>query len=60
MEFPRLIIGGAPFSAQYNEDPESIPIVEILRVAFENGINCIDTSPYYGNSEILIGKASFT
>ncbi|CCD23164.1 D-arabinose 1-dehydrogenase (NAD(P)(+)) ARA2 NDAI_0B01300 [Naumovozyma dairenensis CBS 421] len=54
---PPLIVGGGTFSEQYNSDPESLPISEILRYAFTNGVNAIDTSPYYGDSEILIGKA---
>lgn len=54
---PPLIIGGATFNYQYNENPEATPIYEILDLAFTSGLIAIDTSPYYGPSEILIGKA---
>ncbi|EDO18352.1 hypothetical protein Kpol_1013p23 [Vanderwaltozyma polyspora DSM 70294] len=56
---PDLILGGATFNTQYNDDPSSIPIADILRTAFKNGINAIDSSPYYGPSEILLGNALF-
>ncbi|KAK6201717.1 D-threo-aldose 1-dehydrogenase [Scheffersomyces amazonensis] len=54
---PPLIIGGAVFNTQYSDDPRSLPAKEILRNAFEKGLNAIDTSPYYGPSEIIIGEA---
>jgi len=52
-----LIVGGAVFNTQYNDDPSSIPVKNLLLTAFKNGINAIDTSPYYGPSEILLGQA---
>ena len=52
-----LIMGGAGFSYQLTAAPESIPVVEIIKRAFESGIKAIDTSPYYEPSEQLIGKA---
>jgi D-arabinose 1-dehydrogenase len=52
-----LIIGGAVFNTQYNDDPTSIPIVNMLETGFKLGINAIDTSPYYGPSEELLGNA---
>ncbi|CCE62409.1 hypothetical protein TPHA_0C02560 [Tetrapisispora phaffii CBS 4417] len=54
---PNLILGGATLSSQYNDDPNSIPIADMIRFAFRNGITAIDTSPYYGDSEIIYGKA---
>lgn len=54
---PELILGGAILNTQYNDDPEEVPIVEMLRFAFSHGITAIDTSPYYGPSEILYGEA---
>ncbi|SCU94547.1 LADA_0G09230g1_1 [Lachancea dasiensis] len=56
-ELPKLILGGATLNTQYNTDPASLPIVEMLRMAFQLGIRAIDTSPYYGSSESLYGKA---
>lgn len=52
-----LVLGGATLNTQYNDKPEDIPLVSMIEYAFENGINAIDTSPYYGDSEILYGKA---
>ncbi|SCU81721.1 LAFA_0C06766g1_1 [Lachancea sp. 'fantastica'] len=54
---PSLILGGATLNTQYNDDPESIPLTEMIRYAFERGIRAIDTSPYYGESESLYGRA---
>lgn len=52
-----LIIGGAVFNTQYNDNPQSLPITRILETSFKLGINAIDTSPYYGPSEELLGAA---
>jgi D-arabinose 1-dehydrogenase len=54
---PPLLIGGAVFNQQFNENPEQLPVEEILRLGFSYGLNAIDTSPYYGPSEILLGEA---
>lgn len=56
-ELPPLIIGGAVFNTQYNSDPHNISVSNILDVAFSKGLNAIDTSPYYGPSEEIYGKA---
>ncbi|KAJ9572343.1 uncharacterized protein HLK63_F05665 [Nakaseomyces glabratus] len=53
----KIILGGATLNTQYNDNPEEVPIVDMLRHAFTNGINAIDTSPYYGPSEIIFGQA---
>lgn len=52
---PPLLIGGAVFNKQFNDQPELLPVEKIIREAFAHGINAIDTSPYYGPSETLIG-----
>lgn len=57
VQLPPLILGGATLNSQYNDDPRAIPIVKMLKYAFSNGINAIDTSPYYGPSEIIYGEA---
>lgn len=54
---PPLIIGGAVFNNQYSDDPFALPAKEIIQLAFENGLNALDTSPYYGPSEEIIGAA---
>lgn len=56
-DLPPLIIGGATFNYQYTDNPEATPVYEILDLAFSSGLIALDTSPYYGPSEILIGKA---
>lgn len=45
------------FNTQYNSDPHSLSSTEILEVAFAKGFNAIDTSPYYGPSEEILGEA---
>ncbi|KAK6456617.1 D-threo-aldose 1-dehydrogenase [Scheffersomyces xylosifermentans] len=54
---PPLIVGGAVFNTQYSSDPRNLPVKEIVQLAFENGLNAIDTSPYYGPSEEILGEA---
>uniref|UniRef100_A0A060TAT9 ARAD1B09922p n=1 Tax=Blastobotrys adeninivorans TaxID=409370 RepID=A0A060TAT9_BLAAD len=56
-KLPGIIIGGGVFNTQMNDDPLKLPIVDIIDRAFQYGANAIDTSPYYGPSEELIGKA---
>lgn len=56
-ELPQVILGGGVFNTQMNEDPEALPVAEIVRRAFDAGVTAIDTSPYYGPSEELIGRA---
>lgn len=52
-----LVLGGAILNQQYTDEPESIPLEDIIKYAFSHGINAIDTSPYYGPSEVLYGRA---
>ncbi|KAI5293307.1 hypothetical protein KEM52_005657 [Ascosphaera acerosa] len=54
---PSLILGSATFNYQFNEDPFAIPSTVIVQKALEHGIRAFDTSPYYGPSEKLLGKA---
>lgn len=52
-----ITLGGATLNVQYNDDPTSIPLLAMVEKAFASGVcNSIDTSPYYGDSEILYGK----
>lgn len=57
VDLPPLIVGGAVFNTQYTDDPYKLPVRDILARAFENGLVAIDTSPYYGASEELLGSA---
>lgn len=56
-KLPPLVLGGAVVNTQYNDDPTKVPLVDMLRYGFKNGIRAIDTSPYYGPSEIFYGNA---
>jgi len=40
-----------------NDSPSTLPVAELLSHAFSLGLNAVDTSPYYGPSEVLLGKA---
>ncbi|KAJ9504384.1 hypothetical protein H2202_000440 [Exophiala xenobiotica] len=52
---PPLVLGGGGFSYQLISDPQSIPISDVIKSAFEAGIR--NPSPYYEPSEQLLGKA---
>lgn len=56
-DLPPLLLGGAVFNEQFNDHPERLPVQQMLKIGFSNGITAIDTSPYYGPSEILLGNA---
>lgn len=58
LKISKLSLGGAPFSNLFgtcNEDE----CIELVRQAIKQGINYIDTAPWYGQgrSEALLGKA---
>ncbi|KAF9042558.1 Aldo/keto reductase [Hymenopellis radicata] len=55
----QLVIGGGVLSNQYNTDDhlESTVPLRVVRLAFRYGIRTIDTSIYYGPSELVLGKA---
>lgn len=53
---PPLIIGGAVFNTQYSTNPYELPVKDLISKAFNNGLIALDTSPYYGVSEELIGN----
>lgn len=56
-QLPGVMLGGGVFNTQMNDDPNKLPIGDLIAKAFSVGINAIDTSPYYGPSEVLIGNA---
>jgi D-arabinose 1-dehydrogenase len=57
---PPLICGTATFNNLYNKDVSKLPTNEIVQRALELGVRAFDTSPYYGPSEELLGKALST
>ncbi|KAF5878092.1 putative l-galactose dehydrogenase (l-) protein [Botrytis fragariae] len=54
---PPLICGTGTFNIQYNADPFALPANAIVQRALESGVNAFDTSPYYGPSEEILGRA---
>ena len=56
-QLPPIILGGAGFSYQQHSSPASLPVTAIIKRAFDLGVCCMDTSPYYEPSESLIGEA---
>lgn len=54
---PPLVMGGAGFSYQLNQNPETLPASSILLRALDLGVRTFDTSPYYEPSEQLLGAA---
>ncbi|KAH0563144.1 hypothetical protein GP486_002282 [Trichoglossum hirsutum] len=54
---PPLICGTATFNSLYNLDPYALPTTSIVHRALTLGVRAFDTSPYYGPSEELVGKA---
>lgn len=54
---PPLVLGGAGFSYQTHPDPQSLPVRDVIKRAFDHGMRAIDTSPYYEPSEQLLGEA---
>lgn len=54
---PPIILGAGAYNTQMNADPTALPVRALIRRAFDLGITAIDTSPYYGPSELLVGNA---
>ncbi|KAI8972127.1 NADP-dependent oxidoreductase domain-containing protein [Pilobolus umbonatus] len=52
----KVSFGAGAFSGTYEQLNETMPI-EACQAALELGINCFDTSPYYGQSEKILGDA---
>jgi L-galactose dehydrogenase len=62
MNVSKLSLGGASLGPHYDQNFKEEEGIKIVHKALENGINFIDTSPFYGigKSEIIIGKALST
>ncbi|OJD29738.1 aldo keto reductase [Diplodia corticola] len=54
---PALVLGGAGLSNQLHPNPASLPTRHMVQRALDLGFRAIDTSPYYGPSEVLLGDA---
>ncbi|KAI6713442.1 hypothetical protein PZA11_001357 [Diplocarpon coronariae] len=54
---PPLICGTATFNNLYNASAALVPTTAIVERALDLGVRAFDTSPYYGPSEELLGKA---
>lgn len=62
MYFSRLMLGSVQFGLNYgiaNTDgkPSYETVRNIIQTAYENGVNCLDTSAGYGDSESVLGRA---
>ena len=55
MQVPNVSVGGGVFSGRYACQVESAS--SILSECLQGGLRLIDTSPFYGDSEIIIGRA---
>ena len=53
LELPILGFGAAPLGGLYGDVEDGKLLVKL---AIDKGINYFDTSPYYGNSEIVLGE----
>jgi aryl-alcohol dehydrogenase-like predicted oxidoreductase len=54
---PPLILGTATFNTQYHPSPDLNLSLPILARALDLGVAALDTSPYYGPSERILGAA---
>lgn len=58
LAFPQLVFGAATLSTIYNTEgllQSDIPL-RTVRLALRYGIRAFDTSPYYGDSEVVLGQ----
>jgi aryl-alcohol dehydrogenase-like predicted oxidoreductase len=61
-ELSQLMLGTAQFGLAYgvankSGQPGLDEVCAILRAAHEGGVNCLDTAPFYGESEEVLGRA---
>ena len=62
MKFSKMMLGAVQFGLNYGiantaGKPAYDTAREIIKVAYENGVNCLDTAVGYGDSEEVIGRA---
>ena len=61
-QLSRLMLGTAQFGQPYGVanvagQPSFEEVCAILESACAGGVNCLDTAPYYGQSEVVLGQA---
>jgi aryl-alcohol dehydrogenase-like predicted oxidoreductase len=61
MIFSKMMLGTVQFGLSYgvantSGKPSYETVRDIVKTAYENGVNCLDTSPNYGDSEELLGR----
>lgn len=62
MTFSKLMLGTVQFGLNYgiaNTDgkPSYEAVCEIIKTAYDGGVNCLDTAAGYGDSEEVLGRA---
>jgi len=59
LSLPALAFGAASLSHHYNTDEHLVSTIPIrtVRIALRYGIRFFDTSPFYGSSEVVLGRA---
>ncbi|CCM04029.1 uncharacterized protein FIBRA_06186 [Fibroporia radiculosa] len=59
LELPEIVLGAAALSTIYNKESHLLGFVPVrtVRLALRYGITTFDTSPYYGESELVLGTA---
>lgn len=62
MTFSKMMLGTVQFGLNYGiantaGKPSYETVRDIIKSAYESGINCLDTSPNYGDSEEVLGRA---
>ncbi|MDD5598133.1 MAG: aldo/keto reductase, partial [Victivallaceae bacterium] len=62
MKFSKMMLGTVQFGLNYGiansaGKPTYETVREIIKAAYEGGINCLDTAAGYGDSDELIGRA---
>ncbi len=62
LEISPLVLGSAQFGLPYGianrvGQPSTRTVTRIVELAFQSGVNAVDTAAAYGESEIVLGKA---
>jgi aryl-alcohol dehydrogenase-like predicted oxidoreductase len=62
MTFSKMMLGTVQFGLNYgianvSGKPSYGTVCDILKTAYDCGVNCLDTSPAYGDSEEVLGRA---
>jgi aryl-alcohol dehydrogenase-like predicted oxidoreductase len=62
MTYSKMMLGTVQFGLNYgvaniSGKPSYDTARDIIKAAYENGVNCLDTSPNYGDCEEVLGRA---